>query len=102
MKLLQLIKYTDSEGNDKEFRLIKRVQNHWRELGTLLGIDKATLDGFDSSLTQTRKCELIFDLWITKGEGGYSVSWAGLLQALDDAELGGVEKHLNEALTFII
>ena len=101
MKLLHLIKYTDFEGNDKEFRLIKKIQNNWRELGTLLGIDKATLDGFDSSLTQKEKCEKIFDLWITKGEGEYSVTWAGVLRALKDAELGGIAKDLSEALTFI-
>ena len=101
IRKLYFIKYTDSEGNDKEFRLTKMVQNHWRELGTLLGIDKATLDGFDSSLTRKDKCEKIFDLWIMKGEGEYSVTWAGLLQALKDAELGGVAEHLREALTFI-
>ena len=98
---LHLIKCTDSEGNDKEFRLIKEVQNNCRELGTLFGIDKATLDGFDHTLTQKEKCEKILGLWITRGVGQYSVTWAGLLQAMDDAELGGVAKRLREALICI-
>ena len=98
MKLLHLIKYTDSEGNEKNFRLISEIQNSCRHLGILLGIKKATLDGIDSNLTQEDQCEEILDLWITKGEGEYSVTWAGLLQALKDAELGGAAKHLREVL----
>ena len=99
-KLLHLIKYTDSEGNDKEFRLISEIQTSCRRLGTLLGITKAKLDGIDSSLTLEEQCEKILDLWITSGGeySEYSVTWDGLLQALRDAELGGVAKHLREAL----
>ena len=99
MKLLHLIKYTDSDGNNKMFRLISEIQNSCRRLGTLLGIPKATLDGFDNSLTLEEQCEKILDLWITKGDGEYSATWAGLLQAMEDAELGGVAKHFREALT---
>ena len=101
MKLLHLIKYTDWEGNDKKFRLISEIQNSCRRLGTLLGIAKATLDGFNKGLTLEEQCEKILDLWITRGDGEYSeysVTWAGLLQAMEDAELGGVAKHLREAL----
>ena len=99
MRLLHLIKYIDSEGKDQKFHLISEIQNSCRRLGTLLGITKATLDGFDSSLTLEEQCEKILDLWITRGDGEYSVTWAGLLQAMEDAELGGVAKHLTEALT---
>jgi hypothetical protein len=99
MKLLHLIKYTDSDRNNKMFRLISEIQNSCKRLGTLLGITKATLDGFDSSLTLEEQCEKILDLWITRGDGEYSVTWAGLLQAMEDAELGGVAKHFREALT---
>ena len=99
MRLLHLIKYNDSEGNYKMFRLISEIQNSCRRLGTLLGITKATLDGFDSSLTLEEQCEKILDLWITRGDGEYSVTWAGLLQAMGDVQLRGVAKNLREALT---
>ena len=100
IKLLHLIKYSDGEGNDKKFRLISEIQDGCRRLGILLGIARATLDGFDKSLTLEEQCEKIFGLWITSGGeySEYSVTWAGLLQAMKDAELGGVAKHLREAL----
>ena len=100
VKLLHLIKYTDCQGNDQKFRLISEIQSDCRRLGTLLGIPKATLDGFDKSLTLEEQCEKILGLWITSGGeySEYSVTWAGLLQAMEDAQLGGVAKHLREAL----
>ena len=99
MRLLHLIKYSDSERNYKTFRLISEIQNNCRRLGTLLGIPKATLDGFDSSLTLEEQCEKILDLWIKRRDGEYSVTWAGLLQAMEDIQLRGVAKSLREALT---
>jgi hypothetical protein len=98
MKLLHLIKYKDSEGNDKKFRLISVIQNNCRHLGTLLGIEEAQLDSFDS-LKPDVQCREILDLWITRGEGDYPVTWAGLLEAMEDAELGGIANSLREALT---
>ena len=99
MNQLQLIKYTDSEGNPRTFRLIEMIQNNWRKLGTRLGIEKATLDGFDNRLTQEEKCEKVLDLWMMRGEREYKVTWAGLLQALEDIQLKGVANHLQTALT---
>ena len=99
INLLQLIKYTDSEGNSRTFRLIEKIQNDWRKLGTRLGIEKATLDGLDNRLTQEEKCEQILDLWMKRGEGEYEVTWAGLLQALEDIQRKGIANHLQRALT---
>ena len=99
MKLLHLIKYTDSEGNDKKFRFISEIQNSCRRLGTQLGISTATLDGIDRHLALEDQCEKILHLWITKGEGEYGVTWAGLLQALEDVQLRRIAEHLREALT---
>ena len=99
MSQLHFIRYTDSDGNDKVFRTISEIQNKCRRLGIRLGIETAKLNGIDSSLTAEEQCEEILDLWKTRGDGEYSVTWAGLLQAMEDAELGGVAKHLRKALT---
>ena len=99
MKQLHLIRYTDSAGNEKAFRVISEIQKNCRRLGFQLGIEKATLDGVDSSLALEEQCEEILDLWIRRGDGEYSVTWGGLLEALEHADLGGIAKHLKEALT---
>ena len=99
MRLLQLIKYTDSKGEKKEFRLIQQIQNDCRNLGTRLGIDEPTLNGIDNShRNPEQKCRAILDLWMTRDDGKYDVTWAGLLQALEDVQLGRQAKHLREAL----
>ena len=99
MNRLQLIKYTDSEGNSRTFRLIEKIQNHCKRLGIRLGIERATLDGFDNRLTLEEKCEKILELWMMRGDGEYEVTWDGLLQALEDIQLKGVADHLRRALT---
>ena len=98
MKLLQLIKYTDFEGNSGTFRLIETIQNDWRRLGTQLGIETPTLNGLYSKLSQEEKCEKILDLWMMRREGDYEVTWAGLLQALEDVQLKRAAKDLQTAL----
>ena len=95
--LLSLIKYTDSQGQEKEFRLIQTIQNKCKELGTHLNIDESTLGGFERSHKYPVDiCNKILGTW--KERGGNHVTWAGLIQALDDAQLGGIARKLTEAL----
>ena len=98
MNRLQLIKYTDAEGNSRTFRLIEQIQNHCKRLGIRLGIEKVTLDGFDNRPTPEEKCEKILELWMMRGDGEYEVTWAGLLQALEDLQLNRAARHLRKAL----
>ena len=98
IKLLHLIQYTDSEGESRAFHFIMKIQNDCRRLGIQFGIDKAILNGIDGALEE--KCERILDLWLMRGDTKeYKVTWAGLLQALEDLQLKGVAKHLRIALT---
>ena len=99
-RLLTLIKYTDSEGKDQTFDLIKRIQNDCKKLGTVLGIDRETLTAFyETNKPKPEVCEDILDEWLKRGEGDYEGTWDGLLRAMNDAGLGGVAEHLNMALT---
>ena len=84
------------------FHLIREIQNRCRKMGTLLGIDPPTLQSIEISYTHyghERICSEILNEWMTRGEGEYEVTWARLLQALRDAELTGIAKHLENALT---
>ena len=99
MRLLQFIKYV-AKGVKKEFRLIKQIQNDCKDLGTQLGIEEPTLKGIESdSSNLEQRCKTILHKWMTRADGKYPVTWAGLLQALEDVQLGGVANHLREALT---
>lgn len=99
-KLLTLIKYTDSEGKVKRFNLLREIQGDCTRLGSILGIDEDTLTASENSKdNQEQVCKnILVDKWLKRGEGGYDATWAGLLEALEDASLGGVAKKLNETL----
>lgn len=102
IQLLILIKYTNSEGEEDRFYLTTRIQNECKHLGTLLGIDKGTLTAYyEKNKPKPEVCEDILDEWMKRGKrhkGGYDVTWAGLLKAMDDAGLSGVTDTLINAL----
>lgn len=102
--LLQLIKYTDTSGQQKSYRFIQEIQNNCRKLGIRLGIEKATIDSLDKRSESSEEfCENILSKWIERGENGHRVTWGGLLEALKDAQLGGAPyKNLKEALALYL
>lgn len=96
-KLLTLIKYTYCV-KEREFRLISKIQNECKDLGTHLDIDDATLDSLEKTeVSKLDMCTSILRIWKQRGD---KVTWAGLLEALKNAELGGVAKQLETALRF--
>ena len=98
--LLTLIKYTDSEGRVRRFYLIESIQNDCKMLGKVLGINEGTLTAFYNKKDDISEvCNTILHEWLKRGEGKYDGTWAGLLQAMEDAQLGGVARKLKEALT---
>ena len=101
MRLLQLIKYTDGHGRVQEYYFIQEIQNECMTLGNILGIDEESLVAFNKKSDTTEDfCEAVLSEWMKRGEGGQKVTWGGLLQALEDAQLGGDPYHnLKTALT---
>ena len=82
------------------FYLICEIQNHCRELGTLLSINQATLQSIEISYTlygRERTCSEILNVWMTRGEGENKVTWARLLQAIKNARLEKIAEHLENA-----
>ena len=97
MELISFLMYTNSQGQEETLRLINEIQNDCQNLGTHLNIDEPTLEGFKHSHTDPVDiCNEILGTWLERG--GDHVTWAGLLQALNDAQLGGIAQKLTEAL----
>ena len=96
MKQLSLIKYTNSQGKEKSFRLINEIQTYCYNLGIELGIDQATLKGLKNHQEKLPDfCSEMFVKWINLGE---DVTWRKLLITLTDIQLGGIAKRLRAAL----
>ena len=100
IKLLTLIKYTDpDEGTTKKYNFLKVIQGECMYFGTVLGIDKVTLMIFDKTgPREADDCKYILEEWMEREDGDYEVTWAGLLEALNDAALVRVARDLKTAL----
>ena len=94
------IKYSDLEGEEQSFHLIDEIQADCERLGTILGLGHSTLNGFDNRHRgdMPKFCKTVLHTWITRAQGKYSVTWGGLLDALKDAQLGGIATSLEKAL----
>ena len=100
-RLLELIQYRDSNNVKHNFRLIREIQGECVELGTHLGIDKPTLDSFETKHRGNSKqiCSDILSTWKGREDGDYEITWGGLLRGLRDAQLNNHASHLKNALT---
>ena len=101
MKLLTLIKYTDpDDGNEKMFNFLAKIKGDCLYFATVLNINEDTLAFFDDSdRRRVGDCRNVLEEWIAQGGGDYEVTWAGLLEALNDAQLLEVARQLKKALT---
>jgi len=102
MDMIQLVKYTGSDGQPKEFHLLENIQGKWRDIGTLLRIENATLDKFEHKHQGDLKeqCRDVLQTWREEGSRSekYPVTWSGLLEVLKDVQLKEVARELEEAL----
>ena len=100
MDMLQLVKYTGSDGQTKEFRLLPKIQGHWKDIGTLMGIETSTLEAFEYKWPGDSKeqCREVLQAWLNQGSEKYPVTWSGLLEVLKDVQLKMISLELQEVL----
>lgn len=100
MELIYLIKYTGSDGKLKDYRLIDKIQGHWRDIGILMRIEPSLLDNFKSIWGGNLKeqCREVFQKWFEQGSEQYPVTWSGMLRLLEDVQLKEISRELQEVL----
>ena len=98
---LYRLKWMDEEGQEQQFRLIKKVSARWYEFGLLLGADFNELDSWESQYRgDADMCWIrVIDNWLTRGGSrDYPATWEGLYSLLDDLEFGSVAVKLKKAV----
>ena len=100
MAQMYLMKYTSSDGQQNNFRLIDKIQGHWRDIGTLMKIESSVLNDFESHCRGNLKeqCRKVLEAWIAQGSRNYPVTWSGMSTVLKDVLLGEVSCQLEEVL----
>ena len=93
------MKYTSSDGQQKHFRLIDNIQEHWREIGILMGIELPVLNDFEFNCRNLKEqCRKVLETWLTQGSENYPVTWNGMLNVLKDVKLGEISCQLEKVL----
>ena len=99
MKRLILLKY-HKDGKSHILRLRDEMSPKWRDIGFLLDVSQARLDGIlTQRLGDVRQCvQDVLQDWITNGSSDYPATWEGLLSLLEDLELHACAESLRTAL----
>ena len=98
---LKLIKWTDERGEIQRFSLMERVSLHWRDIGELIGLSFQQLECLagEHRGKHTDCCRAVLGSWLDDPPEEYPITWRGLIELLQDSELGQVVSELKNALS---
>ena len=93
---ITLHKWTDENGQPKILRILDEISSRWTQVGDLLGLSPARLQGIEKHrLRDARSCcrDVLHD-WIHDNQSSYPVSWEGLICLLKDMKLTVLAKKI--------
>ena len=100
---ITLYKWTDENGQPKSLRILDEISSRWTEVGVLLGLSPARLEGIEEDRLRYARscCREVLKHWIQDNQGSYPVSWEGLICLLTDMKLIVLAKEVQSELSCI-
>jgi hypothetical protein len=97
---LTLIKWKDDQGQTQRFYLMDSIAYKWRTLGELLGLPFSKLQSLAAEHRDKPEecCRAILGQWLDNPPPDYPTMWQGLLELLEDSQLGQVVAQLRDVL----
>ena len=97
---LALIKWKDGQGQTQRFYLMDKIAYKWRTLGELLGLSFSKLQSLaaDHRDKSEECCRAVLGQWLDNPPPDYPTTWQGLLELLEDSQLGQVVTELRNVL----
>ena len=102
---VDLIKWEDENGVKRELRVYSKIAHKWRQIATRLGFELGEIESVEENCHRNDSCiTAMFRRWFENvrslpNAGSYPKSWQGLINLLEDAELGEVAEELRKALS---
>ena len=95
---LMLIKWIDDKGVVHRFYLMDKISHKWRDVGGILGLSHAELESISMKCLKDPKecCRAVLGQWLENPPEGYPTTWAGLIELLDDSQLGQVASQVKD------
>ena len=97
---LKLIKWKDDKGVVQRFYLMDNISHRWRDIGELLNLSHSKLESISMKCLKDPKecCRAVLGQWLDHPPEGYPTTWAGLIELLDDSQLGQVASQVKDIL----
>ena len=89
----------------RELRIYSKIAHKWRQVATQLGFELGEIESIDADYrTRYSRITAVFRQWFENAKNlpnasRYPKSWQGLINLLEDAELGEVAEELKRALS---
>ena len=98
---LKLIKWTDERGETQRFYLMEEIKSKWRDIGELIGLSFQQLECMTGEYRDKHIdcCRAVLGHWLENPPKGYPITWRGLIELLQDSELGQVVSELKKVLS---
>ena len=88
-----------------EFKIYSKIGHKWKEIATRLGLELGQISAIEHDRREMASCITgVLQRWFEHAgqlpnAKDYPKSWRGLINLLDDVQLGEVTKDLKRALT---
>ena len=102
---MTLIKWMDKNGVKRELRIYCKIAHKWRQISSLLGFDIGEIESVEENHHRNdTRITAVLRKWFENAKNLpnasiYPKSWQGLINLLEDAELGEVAEELKSALS---
>ena len=95
---LTLIEWQNQEGL-KRLRIKQSISNKWYEVGILLEIDPALLEGWKTQYGRDSLecCNAVFRHWLNNPCKSYPCTWDSVCRLLDNVQLGELAEQVKRA-----
>ena len=105
-RFMDLIKWEDEKGVKRELRIYSKIAHKWREIATLLGFEPGEIESIRKNypFDDRDRVTVVLGRWFDNAKNlpnasRYPKSWQGLINLLEDAELGEVAQELKRTLS---
>ena len=104
-RFLDLIKWEDENGRKRELRIYRKIKHKWKQVAACLGFELGEIASIQKNypFDDYNRVTVVLGEWFDNARGlpnasRYPKSWQGLINLLEDAELGEVAEDLKRAL----
>ena len=101
-RFMDLIKWEDENGRKRELRIYSKIEHKWRQIATQLGYEPGGIESIEENHNRNySRITAVFGHWFENARNlsTYPKSWQGLINLLEDTELGEIAEELKVALS---